>query len=76
MLDAVSTLLPEFCRVPVKLAVVSPYLAKLDDEKVLSLISLPVTPSKAAKLLLIAEDGPVTSPDPVPDAPFSASVSQ
>jgi hypothetical protein len=76
MLDAVSTLLPEFCRVPVKLAVVSAYLAKLAAVNVLSLISLPVVPSKATKRSLTADEGPVTSPDPVPEAPFSASVSQ
>jgi len=55
--------------VPVKLAVVSAYLAKLAEENVLSLSNLPVVPSKAAKRLSTAEEGPTTSPAPEPEAP-------
>jgi hypothetical protein len=82
-LDAISTLLPDFCNVPVKFAVASLYFAmltfagsKLAAVNVLSLISLPVVPSKATRRSLTADEGPVTSPDPVPEAPFSARISQ
>lgn len=50
--------------------------SKLDAVYVLSLISLPVVPSKATRRLLTADAGPTTSPAPEPDAPFSATTSQ